>query len=84
LTAEDSRASDAGAGQLTLDCGPDELLDELLLEILDDHALGTNLLGLGLDGIPVFRLSNIGKEGNHGVTLLNHYAWSVREELRLR
>lgn len=37
--------------------GPDELFHKLLLEILDDHALGTDLLGLGFDGIVVLILS---------------------------
>lgn len=41
----------------TLHCWPDEFLHQLLLKVLDNHALGTNLLGLGLDCVPVLILS---------------------------
>ena len=45
------------AAERTLDSWPDQLVDKLLLEVLDDHALGTDLLGLGLDCVVILILS---------------------------
>lgn len=53
----------------TLDSRPDQLVNELLLDILNDHALGSELSGLGLDGLEVLLLTAVGKEAHDLVTL---------------
>jgi hypothetical protein len=47
------------------------LLDELLLEVLDDHALGTEGKSLLLDRLPVLLLAYIGTESNDLITLVD-------------
>lgn len=54
----------------TLDGGEDKLLNELLLEVKDDHALSAEGESLLLDGFPVLLLANVGKEANNGVVLV--------------
>lgn len=50
---------------------PDELVDKLLLNILDNHALSSKLKGLGLDSLEVLLLTAIGKEAENLVALLD-------------
>lgn len=52
-----------------MDSREDELVDELLLEVLDDHALSTEGESLLLDLSEVLLLADIGKEGNDLVSL---------------
>lgn len=78
----DLRAGDDGAGQrgaeevaalvggVALDGAEAELLDELLLEVLDDHLLGSDLERLLLHLIPGLLLADVGEEADHLVTLL--------------
>ena len=47
----------------------DELINELLLKVLDDHALSTESESLLLDLGEVLLLADIGKEGNHLISL---------------
>jgi hypothetical protein len=70
----DLSAGNDGAGQtgsekvsvlvdgIALDGGEDELIDKLLLEVLNDHALGTESESLLLDLGEVFLLTDVGKE----------------------
>lgn len=53
----------------TLDGRPDKVIDKLLLNILDDHALSAELLGLLLDSVEVLLLTTVGKEADNLVTL---------------
>jgi hypothetical protein len=46
----------------TLDGRKDELIDELLLQVLDDHALGTESQSLLLHLSEVLLLTDIGKK----------------------
>lgn len=48
---------------------PDELVNQLLLDILNDHALSAELDGLGLDGVKVLLLAAIGEEAHDLVAL---------------
>ena len=57
IAVDGSCALRTEATERTLHSWPDQLFDKLLLEILDDHALGTDLLGLGLDCVVVLILS---------------------------
>jgi hypothetical protein len=57
-------------GSVALDSAEAELLDELLLEVLDDHLLGTDLERLLLDLIPGLLLADVGEEADDLVTLL--------------
>lgn len=52
-----------GAAERTLDSWPDQFFHKLLLEILDDHAFGTDLLGLRLNCVVVLILA-LGVEEN--------------------
>jgi hypothetical protein len=63
-----SAARTKGIGR-TLDSGPDKLVDKLLLDIKDDHALSAELLGLDLDSIEVLLLTTVGKEADNLVAL---------------
>lgn len=65
----------------TLDGGEDELLNKLLLEVEDDHALSAKGDSLLLDGLPVLLLTNVGKEANDGVVLV---WWLVSGDLDRR
>jgi hypothetical protein len=46
----------------TLDGGKDELIDKLLLQVFDDHALGTESKSLLLDLGEVLDLADVGKK----------------------
>lgn len=59
-----------GAGR-TLDSRPDKLVDKLLLNIEDDHALSAELLSLGLDSVKVLLLAAVGKEADNLIALEN-------------
>ncbi len=58
-------------GGHTLNGRPDKLIDKLLLDILDDHALGAELNSLGLNGVEVLLLTTIGKEAHDLIALKN-------------
>lgn len=47
---------------IALNSSEDNLLDEFLLEILNDHTLSAKSEGFLLNGIKVFDLTNIGEE----------------------
>ena len=78
----DLGAGDDGAGQrgaeqvaalvggVALDGAEAELLDELLLQVLDDHLLRADLERLLLDLIPGLLLADVGEEADDLVTLL--------------
>jgi hypothetical protein len=53
----------------TLNGRPDKVIDKLLLNILDDHALSAELLSLLLDSVEVLLLTTVGKEADNLVTL---------------
>jgi hypothetical protein len=62
-----SRATPTWKGKTrTLDGTEDELVNELLLKVLDNHALSTQSQGLLLDRSPVLFLADIGKEALKG------------------
>jgi hypothetical protein len=81
LSNADLGASDDRSGQssskeisvlidgITLNCSKDDLLDELLLEVLNDHALRAKSESLLLHGIEVLNLTNIGEEALKNVRL---------------
>lgn len=54
---------------LTLDGRPDQLLDQLSLQVEDDHSLSSYGKSLFLDGIPLLPLSHVGQEADDGVAL---------------
>ena len=69
LSSSDDRSSKSGSKKISvlvdsiaLNCSEDNLLDEFLLEVLDDHALSAKSKSLFLNGIKVLYLANIGKE----------------------
>lgn len=74
LSNADLGASDDRSGQssskevsvlidgIALDCSEDDLLDEFLLEVFNDHALRAESEGLLFDSIEVLDLTNIGEE----------------------
>ncbi|KAI6769899.1 hypothetical protein HG530_004528 [Fusarium avenaceum] len=66
----DHRAGKTGSEEV-YSIRPDQLVNELLLDILDDHALSTELDGLLLDGIEVLLLATVGKEAHDLITLKN-------------
>lgn len=55
--------------RLTLDGTEDELINKLLLQVVDDHALSTKSQGLLLDCGKVLLLTDIGKKALSGVRL---------------
>lgn len=57
-------------GSVALNSAEAELLDELLLEVEDDHLLRANLQRLLLDLIPGLLLANVGEEAHDLVALL--------------
>lgn len=57
---------------------PAELLDELALQIINDHLFGADLKGLLLDGSPVLLLSDIGKVADDRVTFLQEIVQDCR------
>jgi hypothetical protein len=59
---------------VALDGTETQLLDEFLAQVKNDHLRSTNLLGLGLDFVPVLLLSNIGKEADDFITLIQQPA----------
>lgn len=79
LGSLDLGAGNDGAGQtgseevsvlvdgIALDGGEDELVDELLLQVGDDHALGTEGESLLLDLGEVLLLTDVGKESLKGI-----------------
>jgi hypothetical protein len=81
LSNADLGASDDRSGQssskevsvlidgIALDCSENDLLDELLLKVLDDHALRAESEGLLFDSIEVLDLTNIGEEALKNVRL---------------
>lgn len=78
LSAGNDGAGERGAQEvavlvdgIALDGAVDNLLDELLLEVLDDHLLGTEGHGLLLDLDKVLLLANIGQEGNNLIVLVD-------------
>jgi hypothetical protein len=48
-----------------------DLLDELLLEVLDDHLLGTKSQSLLLDLSEVLLLANVSQEGDNLISLVD-------------
>lgn len=64
---------------IALDGAEDNLIDELLLKILDDHTLGTEGESLLLDGLPVLLLAYIGTESNNLIALVD----APPEDLRI-
>lgn len=50
-----------------MDGAEDELIDKLLLQVIDDHALGTESQRLLLDLGEILNLAYIGKEGLEAV-----------------
>jgi hypothetical protein len=61
----------------TLNRAENELVDKLLLQVLNDHALGAERQGLLLDLCKVLDLAYVGEEGLRAAGL----AWdSIREE----
>jgi hypothetical protein len=54
---------------LTLNTPEDELIDKLLLQVLNDHALGAESESFLLDLSKVLLLANIGKESHNSVAL---------------
>ena len=69
MSSSDNRSSKSGSEKISvlvdgiaLNCSEDNLLDEFLLEVLDDHALSAKSKSLLLNGIKVLYLANIGKE----------------------
>lgn len=74
LSNADLGASDDRSGQssskevsvlidgIALDCSEDDLLDEFLLEVFNDHTLRTESEGLLFDSIEVLNLTNIREE----------------------
>jgi len=85
----DLSAGDDGAGQrgtkqvavlidgIALDGTEDDLLDELALEVLNDHALSAKGESLLLNLSPVLLLADVGEEAHDGVALVQ----AVRERL---
>jgi hypothetical protein len=83
LGSLDLSAGDDGAGQrgaqkvailvngVAADGAVHNLLDELLLEVLDDHLLGTKSQGLLLDRIEVLLLTNVCQKGNDLISLVD-------------
>lgn len=59
------------SGERTLNSRPDQLVDKLLLDILDDHALSPELDGLGLDSVQVLLLAAIGQKTHNLIVLQN-------------
>lgn len=82
LSNADLSASDDGAGEggteevavlvdgVALDGAEDNLLDELALEVLNDHALSAKGESLLLNRRPVLLLTDVSEEANDGVALL--------------
>ena len=77
LGAGNDGAGERGAEQIAalvdgvaLDGAEAELLDELALQVLNDHVGGANGLGLGPDRVPVLLLADVGKEADDLVALL--------------
>lgn len=69
LSSSNNRSSKSGSEKISvlvdsiaLNCSEDDLLDEFLLEVLNDHALSSKSKSLLLNGIKVLYLTNIGKE----------------------
>jgi hypothetical protein len=54
---------------IALDATENKFLEELLLKVLDHHALGTESQSLLLDGGPVLVLADVAEESNYGVAL---------------
>ena len=54
---------------IALDGTEHKVLKELLLKVIDHHALGTESQSLLLDGGPVLVLADIAEISNHGVAL---------------
>lgn len=54
---------------IALDAAENEFLKELLLEIINHHALSTESQSLLLDGGPVLVLADVAEIGNYGVAL---------------
>jgi len=50
---------------------PDQFVNKLLLDILDDHALSPELNGLGLHSLEVLLLAAIGKKAHDLIALQN-------------
>jgi hypothetical protein len=48
---------------------PDQLVNKLLLDILDDHALSPELEGFGLHSLEVLLLTAIGKKAHNFIAL---------------
>ena len=69
LGSSDNGSSKSGSEKISilvdsiaLNCSEDNLLDELFLEVLNDHTLSAKSESLLLNGIKVLYLTNIGKE----------------------
>lgn len=58
---------------IALDATENKFLKELLLKVIDHHALGTESQSLLLDGVPVLVLADIAEISNHGVALQTEY-----------
>ena len=85
----DLSPGDDGAGQrgakevavlvdgIALDGAEDNLVDELALQVLNDHALGTEGQSLLLNLGPVLLLADVGEEAHDGVALYGcqYLAW---------
>jgi hypothetical protein len=56
---------------IALDATENKFLKELLLKVIDHHALGTESQSLLLDGVPVLVLADVAEISNHGVALIN-------------
>lgn len=54
---------------IALNSTEDKFLEELLLKVIDHHALGTESQSLLLDGVPVLILANVAEISNYGVAL---------------
>lgn len=60
--------------RIALDGMETELLDELAVQVLNNHLQGTNLLCLGLDYVPVLFLPHISQEADDLISLIKEPA----------
>lgn len=58
-----------------MDRAEDELVDKLLLQLINDHALGAKGQSLLLNGLEVFLLANVCEEALRGLEFVDKVAW---------